>query len=119
MSANNYYFGDNVSMRGGRNNRGIVKQQAAPDNTATLAPSVLDALHELLPLLTELRDQVPAPSAQAIDDVLPSIGADGDVQPQERYRALMMISGIATTVGAIGQPVFDAVNKVLELVGTQ
>ncbi|PZT77379.1 MULTISPECIES: hypothetical protein [unclassified Streptomyces] len=118
MSASNYYFGDSVSMHGGQHNRGIVKQQL-PSDADTLSPPVLEALHELLRLLTELRDRVSTPSARAIDDVLPSIGTDGDIQPQERYRALMMISGIATTVGAIGQPVLDAVNKVLELVGAR
>jgi len=40
------------------------------------------------------------------------------VQPQERHRALMAVAGIAATVGTLGQPVLEAVNRILRLVGS-
>ncbi|MET8560277.1 hypothetical protein ABZV75_06590 [Streptomyces flaveolus] len=119
MSSDSFYFGDNVNMHGGRGNTGIIKQQVTPDGAAAMPPALLDAIQELLQLVGELRDKVSTPSAQAIDDVLPVIRADGSAQPQERHRALMAVAGIAATVGAVGQPVIEAVNKILELVGAQ
>ncbi|MFB7913764.1 DUF6232 family protein [Streptomyces sp. NPDC056061] len=37
--------------------------------------------------------------------------------PQERHRALIAVATIASTVGTLGQPVADAVDKVLGLLG--
>ncbi|MEE4595516.1 DUF6232 family protein [Streptomyces sp. DSM 41524] len=42
-------------------------------------------------------------------------GGSATTPAQERHRALMAVAGIAATVGTVGQPVIDAVNKILEL----
>lgn len=119
MSGDNYYFGDNVNMHGGTGNTGIVKNQAAAADSPTVPPELEAAVGELLRLVEQLRGQVPPVSAQAIDDSLPAISADGGTPPQERHRALLAVASIATTVGALGQPVIEAVNKILELLGAR
>ncbi|WP_329196402.1 hypothetical protein [Streptomyces sp. NBC_01435] len=119
MSGDSYYFGDNVNMHGGRGNTGIVKNLAAAVDAAAVSPALQSAVEELLQLVGELRDRVPSASAQAIDESLGDISADDAAPPQDRHRALMAIAGIAATVGAVGQPVLDAVNKILELLGAR
>jgi hypothetical protein len=116
MSGDNYYFGDNVTMHGGRNNTGMIKNSGTSD-TQEVPPALTEALAELHHLLQDLRAQVPPASVQAIDDSLPSITTDAPVPQQERHRALMAVAGIAATVGTVGRPVLEAVNKILDLVG--
>ncbi|MER6606354.1 hypothetical protein ABT282_10700 [Streptomyces sp. NPDC000927] len=99
--------GDNVNMYGGTGNTGIVKQQA---------PSLPEAIGELVRLLQELRGELAPASAQVIDDSLPAI-TSATSAPQERHRALIAVATIASTVGALGQPVADAVDKILGLLG--
>ncbi|MBH1934924.1 hypothetical protein I5Q34_11670 [Streptomyces sp. AV19] len=111
MSGDNYYFGDNVTMKGGRGNTGIVRNQAP----APTPPAVQSAIDELLRLAEDLRDRLPPATARALDDSLPDVTAE----PRERHRALLAIAGIAATAGTIGAPVLDAVNKLLELVGAR
>ncbi|WP_406443286.1 hypothetical protein OHB14_30365 [Streptomyces sp. NBC_01613] len=118
MSGDNYYFGDSVTMHGGTGNTGIVKNQAAAD-PSPVAPALQEAVDELRRLIEALRDQVPAASAQAIDDSLPALTTDAGTAPQERHRALMAVAGIAATVGAVGQPALEAVNRILGLLGGQ
>lgn len=118
MSGDNYYFGDSVTMHGGMGNTGIVKNQSAAD-PAAVSPALQEAVEELRRLIELLRGEVPAASAQTIDDSLPVLSADADAAPQDRHRALMAIAGIAATVGAVGQPVLEAVNRVLGLLGGQ
>ncbi|RNG16623.1 hypothetical protein [Streptomyces botrytidirepellens] len=113
-----YYFGsgDHVTMHGGSGNIGIDKRvtpvQEQPE-------AVQEALRELLTLVQELRAQVPPVSAGALDDSLPALRAEADVPPQERHRALLAVAGIAATIGALGVPIIEAVNKVLELMGAK
>lgn len=116
MSGDNYYFGDSVSMHGGLGNTGIVKNHVAPAGTEA-SPALEAAIQQLVELVRELRAQVPPASAQSIDDCLPDITAPTGVEPQQRHRALMAVAGIAATVGAVGQPVVEAVNSVLALLG--
>lgn len=99
--------GDNVNIYGGTGNTGIVKHQS---------PTLREAIGELAWLLQELRGQLAPGSAQVIDDSLPVITSDASA-PQERHRALIAVATIAATVGALGQPVAEAANKVLGLLG--
>ncbi|MFD8213865.1 hypothetical protein ACFV2U_09085 [Streptomyces sp. NPDC059697] len=117
MSGDNFYFGDNVNMHGGTGNTGMVKNQVVAPNSAAGSAELEAAVGELLRLVEQLRGQVAPVSAQAIDDSLPAISSDGSTPPQERHRALLAVAGIATTVGVVGQPVIEAVNKILELLG--
>ena len=113
-----YYFGsgDHVTMHGGSGNVGIDKRITPVEEQPQ---AVQEALRELLALVRELRAQVPPVSAGALDDSLPALRAEADVQPQERHRALLAVAGIAATIGALGVPVIEAVNKVLELMGAK
>ncbi|MGW0204924.1 hypothetical protein ACWDZ8_03585 [Streptomyces sp. NPDC003233] len=113
--SNNYYYGDNVNMYGGQGNQGIVKNQAGA-GAGQQDPALVAALAELHRLIAELRAQVPTPSAQLLDDSLPALSPDATVPAQERHRALMAIAGIATTVGAVGQPVAEAVRAVIGMI---
>ncbi|WP_308311048.1 hypothetical protein [Streptomyces sp. GbtcB6] len=118
MSGNNFYFGDNVTMHGGTGNTGIAKHQT-PAGPPPVDPALQAAVEELRRLVGTLREQVPAASAQAIDGSLPALTTDPGTAPQERHRALMAVAGIAATVGAVGQPTLEAVNRILGLLGGQ
>jgi hypothetical protein len=109
----NHYYGDNVNMHGGHHNTGIVKNQTAP--AAPVSAELQAAIQKLFDLVEELRSQVPPASTRAIDDSLPDIAVDSTAPAQERHRALMAVASIAATVGAVGQPVIEAVNKILAL----
>ncbi|WP_069815353.1 hypothetical protein [Streptomyces sp. TP-A0874] len=113
-----YYFGsgDHVTMHGGSGNIGIDKRVTPAHQ---LPEAVQEALRELLALLQEMRGQVPRISAEALDDSLPALRPEADVQPQERHRALLAVAGIAATIGALGVPIVEAINKVLELMGAK
>ncbi|MFI6645821.1 hypothetical protein [Streptomyces sp. NPDC050504] len=108
MSGDNNYYGDNVNMYGGTGNTGIDKRQAAA------VPGLADAVAELERLVGELRAQLAPGSARVVDEALPVIRAGA---PEERHRALIAVATIAATVGAVGQPVAEAVRGVLGVLG--
>ncbi|MER7897438.1 hypothetical protein ABTX62_15290 [Streptomyces sp. NPDC096046] len=114
MNGNNYYYGDNVSMHGGSGNTGIVKNGATGDAD----PALRLALAELIREVGELRDRLPQPSAQLIDESLPVLAAEA-APPAERHRALLAVAAIAAAVGAVGQPVAEAANRILQMVSGQ
>ncbi|MFF7732374.1 MULTISPECIES: hypothetical protein [unclassified Streptomyces] len=114
MSGNNYHYGDSVTMHGGSGNTGIVKNGSPGDTD----PALRLALAQLIREVQELRDQLPQPSAQLIDDSLPVLAADA-APPQERHRALLAVAAIAAAVGSVGQPVAEAANRILQMVSGQ
>ncbi|RVU22403.1 hypothetical protein EOT10_23545 [Streptomyces antnestii] len=116
MSGDNYHVGDKVIMNGGTNNKGIVKN-AAP--TAAMGPELASAIAALTEELRLLRAQVSPLGAQTIDESLPVLAPDAVVQPQARTRALMAVAGVAATAGALGVPIVEAVNRILQLLGAQ
>ncbi len=120
MSGGDQHFylggGDHVTMHGGSGNVGIDKRVVAAQ---ALPQDVQEALREVLILVQALRAQVPPVSAGALDDSLPALRAEADVPPRERHRALLAVAGIATTIGSLGVPVIEAVNKVLTLMGAK
>lgn len=108
--------GDIVNMYDGNHNVGIIKNQYA--GTAQPTPQELaDAIGRLTRLVEALREQVTPTTAQVIDDSLPVIVSETSA-PQERHRALIAVATIAATVGALGEPVAEAVNRLLALLGT-
>lgn len=113
-----YYFGDgdHVTMHGGSGNVGIDKRVTAAQE---LPSEVQEALRELVALVQEVRAELPPANSEALEDSLPALRAEADVQPQERHRALLAVAGIAATTGALGVPIIEAVNKVLELMGAK
>lgn len=112
-------MGDNVNMRGGTGNTGIVKNQIVPTGVPAVSPEVDAAVRELLQRIEQLRERLPPASAQALDSSLSDVNTDVTTSPQDRHRALMAIAGIATMVGTVGQPVVDAVNTLVGLLGVQ
>ncbi|MDI5964031.1 hypothetical protein [Streptantibioticus silvisoli] len=117
-ASQHYYFGsgDHVTMHGGSGNTGIDKRVTpAPE----LPQPVQEALRELFVLVLALRTQVTPAGATALDDSLPALRAEANVQPQERHRALLAVAGVAATIGTVGVPVVEAINKVLELLGAK
>jgi hypothetical protein len=118
MSGDNVHmYGDNVNMYGGTGNTGMVKNGASSAAPA-MSPELRAALGELVHLVRELREQAPPVTVQTIDESLPVLASADTAQPQERHRALMAVAGIAATAGALGVPILDAVNRVLQLLGT-
>ncbi|MER5930494.1 hypothetical protein [Streptomyces sp. NPDC002054] len=107
----NNNYGTVVNMHGGTNNTGIVNHHGTGGPGASPAPdpALEQAVRTLLERLDELQAQVGPADAQYIDEARPAITADPAVQPEARNRALLTVLGIATTVGALGQPVQAAV----------
>ncbi|GGZ57398.1 hypothetical protein GCM10010387_59220 [Streptomyces inusitatus] len=115
MSGDNYHFGDsdNVNMYGGTNNTGIVKN-AAP---VSMSPELRSAIEALTAQIRDLRAEVSPPGARTIDESLPVLAPDAVVPTQVRTHALMAIAGVAATAGALGVPIVEAVNGILQLLG--
>lgn len=111
-------YGDNVNMNGGTGNTGMVKNIGTSPAPA-MDPELRVAIGELVRLVGELREQVTPATAQTIDATLPVLASADTAQPQERHSALMAVAGIAATAGALGAPILDAVNRVLQLLGAQ
>ncbi|OIJ91372.1 hypothetical protein BIV25_30050 [Streptomyces sp. MUSC 14] len=111
----NYYYGDNVNMHGGQGNTGIVRNYGTA-GAGQQDPALVAALAELNRLIGELRTRVSAPDARLLDDSLPALTPDADVPAQQRRGALMAIAGIASTVGAVGQPVAEAVRAIIGMI---
>ncbi|WP_399883836.1 hypothetical protein ACGH7X_10090 [Streptomyces sp. BBFR51] len=112
MSGNSYYYGDNVNMHGTHNSTGMVKNQTG-GGAEQLPPAVVAAIGELHRMIEELRTRLDGPDAQLITESLPALDAGADVPAQERRRALMTVAGVAGTLGAVGQPVAEAVQAVI------
>ncbi|MBO0918545.1 DUF5955 family protein [Streptomyces laculatispora] len=110
--------GDNVNMYGGSGNTGIQNNHFTPSAEA-VPPELREAVRELLRLVGELRGQLPPASVRVLDDNLPALTGQGvpPQAPEERHRALLAVAGIAATVSTVGEPVVEAVRKVLGLLG--
>ncbi|MGW6361776.1 DUF5955 family protein [Streptomyces sp. NPDC055092] len=116
MNGNNYIYGDNVNMHGGTNHTGIVKNQSQSTVTGS-SPELQAALTELTRVVAQLRPELSTADADIADEALDDLtGSPETVAPSWR-RPLLMISGIATAAGALGQPLGDAVTAVRELLG--
>ncbi|MFG2598822.1 DUF5955 family protein [Streptomyces sp. NPDC048462] len=111
--------GDNVNMYGGSGNTGIQNNHFAQPAAGPASPELRAAVGELLRLVGELRERLPPSGARALDDNLPALTgqADAPQAAQERHRALLAVAGIAATVSTVGEPVVEAVRKVLGLLG--
>ncbi|MEK2493883.1 hypothetical protein WN990_30450 [Kitasatospora purpeofusca] len=114
-----HFHGDVVNMYGGTNNEGIVHHHAPVADGGPATDELTRAVRELITMLGELRDGVAPMAAESIDEALPAIVVGPQAVPRERHRALMAVAGIAATVGAVGAPVVEAVQRVLGLLGGQ
>ncbi|MFF7140155.1 MULTISPECIES: hypothetical protein [Streptomyces] len=110
MSGDTYHFGDNVNMHGGRDNIGIVKNQAAGESGSSV--------ETLLAAVRLLREQVSEQDREVLDDAVGTIGTDPSSSNGAVRRALASIAGIASMVGAVGVPVIEAVQGVRAALGS-
>ncbi|MFJ8432137.1 hypothetical protein ACIQ9P_12665 [Kitasatospora sp. NPDC094019] len=115
-----HFHGDVVNLYGGTDNKGIVHHHHAPGPDGERVTAELTrAVQDLVTLLRELRAGVAPMAAESIDEALPALTVGPLAVPRERHRALMAVAGIAATVGAVGVPVVEAVQRVLGLLGGQ
>ncbi|MEU2117190.1 hypothetical protein ABZ567_16395 [Streptomyces sp. NPDC016459] len=113
MSDTTNNYGPVVNMDGGRENIGI--------NYGTVGGAPHDAelraaVDELTRLLGLLRPHLTPEQDQTVEEALPVLTPD---RTTLRSRALVLasVAQIAATAGTVGQPVADAVGRLLELLG--
>ena len=109
-TTNNY--GPVVNMNDGHGNVGI--------NYGTVGDGQDDrlraAVEELTRLLQGLRPHLTPEQAQTVEEALPELTPDRAALRQ-RGLVLASVAQIAAAVGAVGQPVVDAVGQLLALLG--
>ncbi|MFF0276706.1 hypothetical protein [Streptomyces sp. NPDC004330] len=108
-TTNNY--GPVVHMNDGQGNVGI--------NYGTVGGGddlLRVAVEELTRLLQGLRPHLTPEQAQTVEEALPELTADRAALRQ-RGLVLASVAQIAAAVGAVGQPVVDALGRLLALLG--
>ncbi|MGW2305684.1 hypothetical protein [Streptomyces sp. NPDC001809] len=102
--------GTMISMEGGQGNVGI--------NYGTVGGGADDrlrvAVEELTRLLQGLRPHLSAEQAQTVDEALPELTPDRAALRQ-RGLVLASVAQIAAAVGTVGQPVVDALGRLIAL----
>ncbi|MEU6663087.1 hypothetical protein [Streptomyces sp. NPDC046821] len=111
MTGGDFQFGDRVVINGGDGHTGIVHNHHAPQ------PTLEETLRAVVELARALRGDVPEEDQASIDEVLPVLAAGPSAEPATRRRSLMALAAIASTIGAIGQPLLDTVRSALDLLG--
>ncbi|MFF4172786.1 hypothetical protein [Streptomyces sp. NPDC001744] len=112
MSDTTNNYGNVVNMNGGHHNWGIVYGGDGAGDEALRA-----AVADLARLLQELRPHLTPDQERTVERALPEPTAD---RAALRERALVLVSAatqIAAAVGALGQPVVEAVSRLLQLLG--
>ncbi|WP_330329431.1 hypothetical protein OHS33_06575 [Streptomyces sp. NBC_00536] len=109
-SSSNYY-GPVVNMNDGHDNVGI--------NYGTVGGGVQEtglgaAVAELTRLLGELREHLTPEQDRTVERALPELSPDPGAL-RERGLVLARVAQIAAAVGTVGQPVADAVARLLAL----
>ncbi|MFD9336651.1 hypothetical protein ACFWBF_19980 [Streptomyces sp. NPDC060028] len=105
---------NNVTMHGGTNNTGMVKNAA---RRPPWAPELRSAIAALTKQLRHLRAEASPLGARTIDESLPVLAPNAVVQPQAC--ALLTVAGVAATAGSLGVPIVETVNRILQLLGAQ
>ncbi|MET3985096.1 hypothetical protein [Streptomyces sp. PvR034] len=111
MSESSNYYGPVVNMNDGHDNIGI--------NYGTVGAGAQDAelraaVEELTRLLGELRRHLTPEQDRTVGQALPELTPDRGAL-RERGLVLAHVAQIAAAVGAVGQPVVDAVGRLLAL----
>ncbi|TDT42567.1 hypothetical protein EV562_101537 [Streptomyces sp. BK208] len=115
MSDASNYYGPTVNMNGGRDNIGF--------NYGTVGGGSQDAelraaVEDLTRFLRELRPHLTPDQTRTVDDALPELTPDAGAL-RERGIVLASVAQIAAAVGAVGQPVSEAVGRLLALLSGQ
>ncbi|MEU8433399.1 hypothetical protein AB0F18_10850 [Streptomyces sp. NPDC029216] len=112
-SSNSNYYGPVVNMNDGTGNVGInYGTVGAPARAAELQAAV----EELVRLLGDLRRHLTPDQDRTVAQALPELTPDPGTL-RERGLVLARVAQIAAAVGAVGQPVADAVGRLLALIG--
>ncbi|MFI5982960.1 hypothetical protein ACIBEA_19065 [Streptomyces sp. NPDC051555] len=111
MSESSNYYGPVVNMNDGHGNIGI--------NYGNVGAGAQDAelraaVEELTRLLGELRRHLTPEQDRTVEQALPELTPDRGAL-RERGLLLAHVAQIAAAVGAVGQPVADAVGRLLAL----
>ncbi|MEV4940239.1 hypothetical protein [Streptomyces zaomyceticus] len=109
-TTNNY--GPVVHMNDGQGNVGINYGTVGgvPDDR------LRGAVEELTRLLRDLRPHLTPEQARTVDEALPELTPDRAALRQ-RGLVLASVAQIAAAVGAVGQPVVDALGQLIALLG--
>ncbi|MEV4426874.1 hypothetical protein AB0K23_16120 [Streptomyces sp. NPDC049602] len=110
MSDASNYYGPVVNMHGGHHNIGINHGTAdgAQDDELRVA------VEELTRLLGQLRGHLTPQQDRAVEEALPELIPDRAALRRHGL-VLASVAQIAAAVGTVGQPVVDAVGRVIAL----
>ncbi|MGW2033414.1 hypothetical protein [Streptomyces sp. NPDC001811] len=111
MSDASNYYGPVVNMNGGRENVGINYGTVGGEDVEVRA-----AVNELRVLLAELRPHLTREQDRTVEEALPELTPDREAL-RSRGLVLASVAQIASAVGAVGQPVAEAVGRLLALLG--
>ncbi|MGW9448060.1 hypothetical protein [Streptomyces sp. NPDC055632] len=114
-SGDHHYHGDVVHMNQTTDSVGIDKRQTFVTGTPAGAAELERAVEQLLPLLRELREQLPPLSARTVEAAEAEIGGSAD--PEVRRSALERAGAIAEVVGTVGAPALALIQQILSLLG--
>ncbi|MFJ8661154.1 hypothetical protein [Streptomyces sp. NPDC093795] len=115
MTTGDHYHGDVVHMNQPTNSVGIDKRQMTAAPTPAAAADLERAVRQLLPLLQELREQLPPLAARTVEAAEGEL--DGSAGPEARRTALERVGGIAETAGTVGAPALAVILQILALLG--
>ncbi|MFH7596444.1 hypothetical protein WDV06_15265 [Streptomyces racemochromogenes] len=110
-TTNNY--GPQAFMDGGQGNVGI---NYGVVGAPVQDPELRARVEELTRLLVELRGHLTPEQVRTVEEVLPELAGDRQAL-RERGLVLARVAQIAAVVGAVGQPVGEALGRLLDLIG--
>ncbi|MFH9727217.1 hypothetical protein ACH4M4_30250 [Streptomyces sp. NPDC017254] len=113
MSDTTNNYGPVVNMNGGHQNIGINNGTVG---AATPDDELRTAVAELTRLLLELRPHLTPDQDRTLEQALPELTPDRETL-RGRGLVLANVAQIAAAVGAVGQPVAEAVGRLLQLLG--
>ncbi|MER5729294.1 hypothetical protein ABT084_13315 [Streptomyces sp. NPDC002138] len=113
MSEASNYYGPVVNMNDGHDNIGI---NYGTVGGAAQEAELRAAVEELTRLLGELRRHLTPEQDRTVEQALPELTPDRGAL-RGRGLVLAQVAQIAATVGTLGQPVVDAVGRLLALLG--
>ncbi|MFB7515407.1 hypothetical protein [Streptomyces sp. NPDC056144] len=102
--AGDHFHGDVVNMHGGQGNQGIVHHHNHG------SPDIEAQLERIRVLVETLRAQVSPESADDLGSASAALAV-----PEARRGGLVALRALATDLGAIGQPLLDAIRIAFEL----
>ncbi|MER5965668.1 hypothetical protein [Streptomyces sp. NPDC002057] len=113
MSDTTNNYGPVVNMDGGRQNVGI---NYGTVGAASQGDELRAAVEELTRLLGQLRPHLTPEQDRTIEQALPELTPDRAAL-RERGIVLASVAQIAAAVGAVGQPVVEALGRLIPLLG--